>query len=386
MKTSTKPHLRNGSRLPALAILLFNILNVDAQEAWMSEALDTPLLQWERHSFIDVDWGYGSADAFVSDLSVASHDGVDGLYLRATANGYTWYDNQTNSWIVRPAVASATARCMTAVPAPSVASFWYRSIGGNGPGRVSVSFNGTELTVAWEWTKAYCDIHSSNSLTDFYVWAYSEGGQVGPCEIELSVDQFTIEPMPALSISDASVAEGDGGTIPLVFNVSLSHAVSFDISADVAVTSLIGNPVVNLDYLAPANRIVIPAGVIQADLVIPVIGDTVSEGDEQVLVRLSNPLHTILTDPDAVGTIIDDDSHTPQLGIQRVGNSVQLTWDTESGWTYTLQSASTLMSPVDWVEVQPHVNQPGNGGTASADFATTSPCRFFRIMATKTEP
>jgi hypothetical protein len=88
----------------------------------------------------------------------------------------------------------------------------------------------------------------------------------------------------------------------------------------------------------------------------------------------------------AVGTIVDDDPRPPRLGIRLLGDAVQLSWNTNLGWTYTLQSATNLTSPVAWTDLPPHIDLPGSGDTSSVTVNPDTAVRFFRIKATSTDP
>ena len=73
------------------------------------------------------------------------------------------------------------------------------------------------------------------------------------------VDDDNTEPsLPTLSVSDASVTEGDTGTTSMSFTVVLSEAASEDVTFDYATTA--GSAVAPDDYTEAAGTLTIPAG------------------------------------------------------------------------------------------------------------------------------
>lgn len=110
------------------------------------------------------------------------------------------------------------------------------------------------------------------------------------------------DPLPTLSVADASLAEGGAG----IFTVSLS-AVS-----GLATTFLAGTAGdtatsgVDFSTLAAANYS-IPAGESATTISIASLDDARAEGDETFTLVLSNPINASIADGEALGTIEDDD-------------------------------------------------------------------------------
>ena len=141
----------------------------------------------------------------------------------------------------------------------------------------------------------------------------------------LAIDDVSLTPnavggLPALSINDVSLAEGDSGTTSMAFTVSLSApagpgGVSFDIAtADGTATS-------PGDYLARSLvGQVIPQGQTSASFAVQIVGDTVMEPEESFLVNVGNVTGANVADGTGVGTIIDDDiTVTPIAQVQGSG-------------------------------------------------------------------
>jgi len=113
------------------------------------------------------------------------------------------------------------------------------------------------------------------------------------------------DPLPSLSISDASMLEGNSGTNNMQFTVTISpvsgQSVSFNYSTANA-SALAGT-----DYAASSGTIFMNPGQASATVFVPVIGDTISETNETFLVNLSGVVNATFSRSQAVGTILNDD-------------------------------------------------------------------------------
>src|SRR4029077_4709554 len=94
---------------------------------------------------------------------------------------------------------------------------------------------------------------------------------------------------PSLGISHASVMEGNSGTTPMTFNVTLSSALEGDLTFDY--TTIDGTAVAGTDYTLTAGTMVIPAGQTSATITVQVIGNTVYQTNRNFAVELSNVLY-----------------------------------------------------------------------------------------------
>ncbi len=111
--------------------------------------------------------------------------------------------------------------------------------------------------------------------------------------------------VPKLVIGDATVTEGDSGTVNAVFTVTLGPASSQVVTVDY--TTADGTAKAGQDYTATSGTLTFNAGETQKTITVPVLGDTASEGDETFTVTLSNPTNANVADAYGVGTIRDDD-------------------------------------------------------------------------------
>ena len=117
------------------------------------------------------------------------------------------------------------------------------------------------------------------------------------------------DPPPTISISDASLNEGNSGTSSAVFTVTLSSVSGKTISVNY--TTANGSACSPIDYVGASGTLTFDVGQSSRTILIPVVGDTALEANENFFVNLSNPVNTTLADSQGVGTIFNNDSLPP---------------------------------------------------------------------------
>ena len=112
------------------------------------------------------------------------------------------------------------------------------------------------------------------------------------------------EPLPSLSITDASVLEGDSGTTDAVFTVTLSEP--FEHTLYVYYDTFDGSAIAGGDYDYVYGTLVFDPFETSTTISVPVIGDTDFEDDEDFFVEAFDPFdgESSVT---GTGTIINDD-------------------------------------------------------------------------------
>jgi hypothetical protein len=148
---------------------------------------------------------------------------------------------------------------------------------------------------------------------------------------------------PAVSVADASIVEGSAGTSQLSFSVTRSGGSGTTSSVTYATSN--GSAVAPGDYAA-AGPVVFTFGPNDTTLpiVISVVADTVHEATETLQITLTNPQNATLTDPSAIGTIVDDDSSfSVNDPISLEGNSGT------QPLTFTITRAGSLQLPASVV-------------------------------------
>ena len=110
---------------------------------------------------------------------------------------------------------------------------------------------------------------------------------------------------PAISVSDATVVEGDTGSTELVFTLSLSEPLTSVAGITYRVTA--GTATEYGDFLGGANTFTLLPGGPLPVIRTRVIGDNFPEADETFTVTLSQPSGVTIADGQGIGTITDDD-------------------------------------------------------------------------------
>lgn len=113
------------------------------------------------------------------------------------------------------------------------------------------------------------------------------------------------DPPPSLGIGNVSVPEGDSGTTPAVFTVSLSATSGQTVTVNYATAN--GTATAGADYQPTSGTLTFPPGATTQTVTVPVIGDIVPEADETFSVVLSAPTNATLGSATGTGTIVDDD-------------------------------------------------------------------------------
>ena len=121
---------------------------------------------------------------------------------------------------------------------------------------------------------------------------------------------FDDDAAPSLRISDATVIEGNSGTKPATFTVSLSAASGKTVTVQYATlvpSSFAATP--GADYVTvPLTTLTFLPGETSKTVTVLVKGDTLDEVDERFLVTLSNAVNATFADSEGRGTITDDDA------------------------------------------------------------------------------
>jgi len=147
-----------------------------------------------------------------------------------------------------------------------------------------------------------------------------------------------------ISVSDASVTEGNNGTSNLAFTVTLSAAASGPVSVAYATSN--GTARAGQDYIAQTGILTFAAGETSKVVNIQVTGDTVVEANETLRFNLSSPTGATIRDGAGIGTIVNDDSTAlPALSIADASASEGST-AAPGLTTFTVNLSSAATGPV----------------------------------------
>ncbi len=192
-----------------------------------------------------------------------------------------------------------------------------------------------------------------------------QGGacDIGAFERDTPLDTAT----PTLSISDATIIEGDSGTTKeATFTVTRSgntggeSDVSFLTSDDTATSGQ--------DYVAASGALHFATGEATKTITVPVNGDDADEPDETFFVNLNGPSNATISDGHGVGTIADDDEPVTDTTAPVISKEVTGTLG-NNGW-YTNNVS------VDWSVSDPESKISSQSGcedfTVTTDQAATT--------------
>ena len=167
---------------------------------------------------------------------------------------------------------------------------------------------------------------------------------------------------PGISISEASVLEGNVGPASMIFAVTLSARSAQTISVDYATAD--DTATAGSDYLGTHGVLSFPPGTTNGTITVTVMGDTLIESNETFFVNLSNPTNATLDRARGVGTIINDD------GLP--GQTDHFTWSTipspqfvDSSFAVTINAQDAFNNPVTNFNGTATLSGAGNHGTVS---------------------
>jgi hypothetical protein len=114
--------------------------------------------------------------------------------------------------------------------------------------------------------------------------------------------QITMGPGP-------TVIEGNTGSAPADFQVTLTRAAAFTVTVDYEAVNgpVQGGATAGVDFTATAGTLTFAPGETSKTVTVPILGDEIYEGDETFTFRLTNPSPISLIANVSIATITDDD-------------------------------------------------------------------------------
>jgi hypothetical protein len=167
---------------------------------------------------------------------------------------------------------------------------------------------------------------------------------------------------PTVSVGDATVTEGNTGTVNATFTLTLAYASNVDVTVHFAtadVTATAGS-----DYTAGSGTVVIPAGRTGATVTVAVRGDRLPEADETFAVNLSAAANATVADGRGVGTIADDE---PLIRISDLAKA-----EGKQKQTTLFSFTVTLSVPYDQPVTVSFGTVTGTATTANNDYVAKS--------------
>jgi hypothetical protein len=116
------------------------------------------------------------------------------------------------------------------------------------------------------------------------------------------------DPLPAISIFDASNTEGNGVDVTMNVQIKLSNPSSDPVS--VAYSFADDTATGGADYVGTPGTVTFNPGETQKNITVTIKDDTIDEGIETFFINLASPSNATINDGQAVGTIFDNDGPT----------------------------------------------------------------------------
>ena len=164
-------------------------------------------------------------------------------------------------------------------------------------------------------------------------------------------------PLPTLSITDASVNEGNAGATMATFTVTLSAAAASAVAVTYATADVTASA--GSDYAAASGALTFAVGEITKTVNVIINGDTTVEPNETFAVNLSAVSGATLADASGQGTIVNDDIAPPVLPTLSIADVAVTEGNAATTATFTVTLSAAAASAVT-------VNYATADGTATA--------------------
>jgi hypothetical protein len=167
---------------------------------------------------------------------------------------------------------------------------------------------------------------------------------------------------PTLTISDASIVEGNAGTQNAAVVVSLSAPSSRIVSANYSTAD--GTATAGSDYNALSGKLAFAPGETRKVILIPIRGDQLPEPDETLVVRLNGIKNATPVKAQASVSILDNE---PRIRIGYAGAV-----EPDFGSTGLAEFIVTLSAPCDTPVTVNYATADGTATVYGQDYVATS--------------
>ena len=209
------------------------------------------------------------------------------------------------------------------------------------------------------------------TLSDFNATGESAGS--------LSASILTItdnDSPPAISISDATIVEGNNGLTTGSFNLTLAAVSGKPVS--VTLTQSPGTATQSVDYSFPTTTATVSAGATSQQVFFQILGDRIFEDDETFTISLSNPVNVTIDRGTATITIQNDDP-VPGIRISDV-TAAETNGTISFNFLLSLSGPSSKQISVQYSTADGSA-QAGSDYTAKTDTFTFAPGASFGIIS-----
>jgi hypothetical protein len=188
--------------------------------------------------------------------------------------------------------------------------------------------------------------------------------RIFPSKLSVLLNDGTWSPddPPSVSIGDATVTEGNTGTINASFTLTLSKASNADVAVHYATADITATA--GSDYTAASGDVIIPAGQTSATVSVAVRGDRLGEPDETFAVNLSAAANATIGDGQGIGAILDNE---PRISISDVSKK-----EGKKGQKTQFTFTVTLSVPYDQPVTMSYRTVNGTATTGDNDYVAKS--------------
>ena len=192
-------------------------------------------------------------------------------------------------------------------------------------------------------------VYEGPTPENFYVVITSQSATVTQGQGIGSVNDNDLP--PTISISNPlPVNEGNSGTTNVQFVVMLSNASYEPISVSYSTAN--GTAIAGTDYVTTSGTVTIPAGATTANIIVPVIGNTVVDGNRTFYVNLTDtPSDALLGTTQATETILNDDVAISSISIAGISLTETNKGYVDAVLNVTLSAASASSASVKYATV-----------------------------------
>jgi hypothetical protein len=190
------------------------------------------------------------------------------------------------------------------------------------------------------------------------------------------------DPLPALSINDITVAEGDSGETYALFTVTLSPASGYTVTAAYATSD---GTATGADYIGTAAGFISFApGEVTRTVSIPLRTDRVAEPDETFFVTLSNPTKAVIGKAQGTAIIDDEDGDPPGIRFAQSSYGMDEGFLGATLITVTRTGDTTQAAAVDYASVDGTASERRDYTTALGhlSFAAGEQTKSFSVLVT----
>jgi hypothetical protein len=168
---------------------------------------------------------------------------------------------------------------------------------------------------------------------------------------------------PQLTVSDATVTEGNSGTTNATFTVTLSAAAASNVTVQYATVG--GTATSGTDFTAASGTLTFTPGQTSKTVTVAVAGEAAYERDEDFFLALSSATKAVIADGVGGGTIQNDDAQ-PTI-LMNAPSSVTEGNSGSTAFVFTI----TLSAP-SWAPVTVDYATADWGATAGTDYQAAS--------------